>query len=165
MRYTVTGLPPEAADGTTAFMPGLTPYAASGRQSYKYGVAGGPATYIAAPTDQIPAQGEILRLAYAGTSTSADAPGAWWPDHYQVINNRAEQPGAGMPVQRYNPVRPQDTTHVPVPAISLRALYLQYSAALSQGVSPGGQLDITAWARGLKNWRGRNSASKGGPGA
>ena len=162
-RYEVSGLPPEAADGITAFTPGLTPYAGSGRQSYKYGLTGGPALgHQISTVSTAPGNGEILRLAYAGTSTSAMSPDSFWPDHYQVTGNRAELPGAGMPIQRYNPVRPQDTTMIPVPATSLRTLLLRYSAALAQGVSPGGQRDISAWARGLKQWRGRNSATKGG---
>jgi hypothetical protein len=165
VRYQLPGLPPAAANGTSAFLPGLTRYAASGAQSYKYGVIGGPANGIPADTTSTaPGQGDLLRLAYLGTAQSSDAPQAWWPNQYQVVVNRQELPGAGMPIQRYNPVRPQDTTMIPVPAVSLRALLQRESALLANPVNPGGQRQIIAKARGLIKWPGRTSTAQGGQG-
>jgi hypothetical protein len=41
-------------------------------------------------------------------------------------------------VQMYNPVRPQDTTMIPVPATDLRSVYQARAANLAGGVQPGG---------------------------
>jgi hypothetical protein len=160
-RYQLSGLPPVAArNGLTAFLPHWNNYAASGAQSYKYGVHGGPVQAIpATTTDTAPGTGEILRLAQGGTAQSADAPQSWYPDHYQVLNNYGNPPGAGMPIERYNPVRPQDTTMIPVPAVSLRALLLANSAALSGRTQTGGPYQISAVARGLMNWADRTATS------
>lgn len=157
-RYQLTGLPSEAANGTSAFLPWLTRYAASGAQSYKYGIAGGPSLGIPADTSHTQvAPHDKVAQAMMGVARSSDAPDAWFPDHYQVVNNRAELPGAGMPMQRYNPVRPQDTTMIPVPAVSLAAALRANQANLAYGVEPGGQRQVKAWPRGLAKWRGRNS--------
>jgi hypothetical protein len=148
-RYQVTGIPPTLAQGSelglSAFLPHYHRLAASGAQSYKAGVSGYPGTLrIPLPNvaDSVPSPDQGDR-ALMGLSRSSDNVNAFWPNLY--YNDSALQgpgdgndryyPGAGMPVQIYNPVRPQDTTMIPVPATDLRTVYQNRSALLSGGVA------------------------------
>jgi hypothetical protein len=141
-RYQVSGIPPSvAAVGLSAFMPHYNRLAASGAQAYKGQVTGRPGT------SAIPVSGlgfpvpspDLGDLALTGGARSSDAPAAIWPNQY--YDNPAGQgegrfyPGAGMPVQVYDPVAPWLTTHVPVPAIDLRGVYQARSANLAGGIS------------------------------
>jgi len=150
-RYTTTGIPPsEAAVGLSAFMPHFNRLAASGAQAYKGSVTGHPGT-VAIPINParqgVPPSPDPGDMALMGTSRSSDAPDAIWPNQYYTnpvaetggIRGQAFWPGAGMPVQMYDPVRPQDTTMIPVPAGDLRSVYQKHSAKLAGGVSPGGK--------------------------
>jgi hypothetical protein len=155
----VTGLPPEAAAGQSAFTPHFTRLAASGAQAYKDGVTGHPGTTgIPAPTrDTVPSPDRGDQILY-GSSSSRLAPDMIWPNQYYARPEASYYPGAGMPVQIYNPVRPQDTTMIPVPAVSLAGYYRQQSAALAAGVAPGGQKALREWPK-LIRWPQRR---KGG---
>jgi hypothetical protein len=155
-RYRTTGIPPAiAAVGLSAFMPHYTRLAASGAQAYKGQVTGRPGTAAVPmnPDSKLGGGSGLNDLAMAGTSRSSDAPDAIWPNQYWVTPAANFWPGAGMPVQIYNPVRPQDTTMVPVPATDLRALYQARAANLAGGVSPGGSRALrqpatfVRWAR------------------
>jgi hypothetical protein len=151
-RYQVTGIPPQLAPGESlglsAFFPHFTRLAASGAQSYKGGVTGRPGTAAIrmAPSRQgIPPSPDPGDMALMGTARSSDAPDAIWPNLYydnpEVAAGGAGPgggrywPGAGMPVQMYDPVRPQDTTMIPVPAVDLRSLYQARSATLAGGIN------------------------------
>ena len=117
-RYRTTGLPPAAANGATAFAPHFNRLAGSGAMEYKAQVEGHPGTL------GIPVEGSFLPvpspdlgdIAQMGYSRSSDAPNMIYPNKYWATPEPAFWPGAGMPVQMYNPVRPQDTTMIPVPA-------------------------------------------------
>jgi hypothetical protein len=84
--------------GISAFMPHFNRPAASGAQSYKYGIQGGPALYHHAPTTDTAPSPDLGDLAQAGYARSTNAPDAWYIDDYNLTGNRAEYPGAGMPV-------------------------------------------------------------------
>jgi hypothetical protein len=123
--------------GLSAFMPHYNRLAASGAQQYKVGVVGQPGTAripLSARVNSVPSAdpGDIAQM---GLSRSSDAPDAFWPNLYYVYPDRGFWPGAGMPVQMYNPVRPQDTTMIPVPATDLRGVYQARAALLSGGVA------------------------------
>ena len=138
-RYQVSGIPAQqAALGLSAFLPHYHLLAASGAQMYKGQVYGRPGT-VAIPvnpylngTNPSPDLGDIAQM---GLSRSSDAPDAFWPNLYYVTPEPQFWPGAGMPVQMYNPVRPQDTTMIPVPALDLRAAYQKHSAKLAGGIT------------------------------
>ena len=169
-RYTVSGLPPEAANGKTAFVPHFNRLAASGALHYKT-LWGGPAQrqYVGRTTDNGPDAGshglDPTAISFMGTGRSNNAMDFLYQNQYVATNAPAtvnggitDQPGAGMPIQVYSPTRPQDTTMIPVPAVSLRALYQARAANLARGVAPGGQRQVQwpgrqAWAR----WKNRSS--------
>lgn len=136
-RYKVTGLPAEASRGLSAFFPHLNRLAASGAQQYKDGVSGYPGTRAIAvsgiPFAPSPDLGDIAQM---GLSRAGDAPPAFWPNLYWALPERNYRPG--LLVQMYDPTQPWLTTHVPVPALSYRQAYLAQSAALAQGIQPGG---------------------------
>jgi hypothetical protein len=136
-RYEVTGIPPHiAAVGLSAFMPHYHRLAASGAQAYKGRVTGHPGTAAIRihPSRQgIPPSPDPGDIAQMGTSRSSDAPDAIWPNLYYAQPDNY-WPGAGMPVQVYDPVRPQDTTMIPVPAVDLRGVYVARSATLAGGI-------------------------------
>ena len=175
-RYQTSGIPPsQAALGLSAFMPHFNRLAASGAQSYKGGVTGHPGTAaIPLPdvTNTIPSRdaGDMILM---GLSRSTDNVDAFWPNLYydnpvlvggQNGNDRY-YPGAGMPVQIYDPVRPQDTTMVPVPATDLRSLYQARSATLSGGVAPnqgGSRINALKQKTALMRWAQRRTGN--GPG-
>lgn len=137
MKYRVSGLPRQAQVGITAFLPHFNRLAASGAQEYKDGVYGYPGTKgIPAPTTNTTPQPDLGDLALYGVSASRYAPDMIWPNLYWARPERNYRPG--LLIQMYDPTRPQDTTMIPVPAVSLRQLYLQRSAALSAGIQPGG---------------------------
>lgn len=135
-RYQTSGIPPsQAAVGLSAFMPHFNRLAASGAQAYKGRVTGRPGTAaipIGGLALPVPSP-DLGDLAQAGTSRSSDAPRAIWPNQYYAEPDNY-WPGAGMPVQMYDPVRPQDTTMIPVPATDLRSVYQARSAKLAGGI-------------------------------
>ena len=134
-RYQTSGIPPQVAEvGLSAFMPHFTRLAASGAMTYKGRVTGRPGTAAIPMTrgDTVPAP-DLGDLAQMGTSRSSDAPDAIYPNKYYAQPD-GYWPGAGMPVQVYNPVRPQDTTMIPVPATDLRGLYQARAANLAGGI-------------------------------
>jgi len=140
-RYTVSGIPPHLANGSalglSAFLPHYNRLAASGAQAYKGQVTGRPGT-LAIPVHPINTSvpsPDIGDIALMGLSRSSDAPDAFWPNLYYVTPAANYWPGAGMPVQMYDPVRPQDTTMIPVPATDLRGVYQARSATLAGGVA------------------------------
>lgn len=150
-RYETSGIPPHLAAGSelglSAFLPHFNRLAASGAQAYKGGVTGLPGTAAIRmnPVRQgIPPSPDPGDMALMGTARSIDAPDAIWPNLYYDVPTRVGgkdgcdrfYPGAGMPVQIYDPVRPQDTTMIPVPATDLRSLYQARSAPLSGGIPP-----------------------------
>ena len=168
--YAVTGIPPGTASpdtdgpaaGLSAFMPHLNRMAASGAQKYKYLTPeSGPAKYhpIYNMSATVPSP-DVGDLAQTGTGRSVDAPNFWYPNDYDPVPEPEYWPGAGMPVQMYNPVRPQDTTMLPVPAVSFRAYWLRQQASLAYGVQPAGQRQVVAWPRQLQRWLPRNSLSR-----
>ena len=154
-RYRVSGLPPAAQRGTSAFFPYFHRLAASGAQQYKDGVTGHPGQ------PGIPISGanapvtDRTSLALKGTASSSDAPWVIWPGKYWAMPERNYRPG--LLVQTYDPVAPQDTTMIPVPATSLRQHYLRRSAALSGGIEPGGSSarQVKLWPK-LLRWPGRS---------
>ena len=98
VRYATPGIPAGPGMGVSAFMPHFNRHAASSAQSYKYGVTGGPALYhpiSTIDTTPSPDQGDKAQM---GWSRSSDAPDAYYPNDYDVTFNRAEYPGAGMPI-------------------------------------------------------------------
>lgn len=170
--YAVTGIPPGTsspdiagpAAGLSAFMPHLNRLAASGAQQYKMssGVEGYPGTkrIPVYPQARSPVTDTPVSLALKGTGSSADAPDEFYPNIYWLHPEREFYPGAGMPIQVYEPTRPQDTTMLPVPAVSYRAYWLRQQANLAYGVGPGGQRQVVAWPRQLARWLPRNSLSQ-----
>ena len=168
-RYQVSGIPPsQAAIGLSAFLPHFTRLAASGATEYKGQVTGHPGT-AAIPVRPLrqgippsPDPGDMVQM---GLSRSSDAPDAFWPNLYYVTPEPGYWPGAGMPVQMYNPVRPQDTTMIPVPATDLRSVYQARSALLSGGVAPnqdGSRIKALKQATNFQRWRQRRTGN--GPG-
>lgn len=136
-RYAVTGLPPEAAIGLSAFFPHLNRMAASGAQQYKDGVSGYPGTkrIPVEPTRMLPPS-DINDVGLMGLSRSSDAPDAFWPNLYYVLPERNYRPG--LLIQMYDPTAPELTTMIPVPAVSNRQNRLRKSAALAMGITDGG---------------------------
>jgi len=121
----------------SAFLPHFNRMAASGAQQYKGQVNGHPGTK-AIPRHPV-RDGAVPEPGFhdsslMGLSRSGDAPAAFWPNLYWVTPEPEYYPGAGMPVQVYDPVRPQDTTMIPVPATDLRSLYQARSATLAGGI-------------------------------
>jgi len=149
-RYQVSGIPAQLADGEalglSAFMPHFNRLAASGAQAYKGGVTGRPGTagIPVEPHVMLPGGDGLNDLALVGVSRSGDAPSAFWPNLYYdnpaMVGGDGDRyyPGAGCPVQIYNPVRPQDTTMIPVPATDLRGVYQAHAAKLAGGIQSGG---------------------------
>jgi hypothetical protein len=150
-RYATTGIPAQLASGEalglSAFMPHYNRLAASGAQSYKGGVTGRPGTAaikMNPAKSGIPPSPDPGDMAQMGTSRTSDAPDAIWPNQYYdnpaIVGtrdgNNRYYPGAGMPVQIYDPTRPQDTTMIPVPATDYRAAYQARAASLAGGVAP-----------------------------
>lgn len=184
-RYTVSGIPDQLASGEalglSAFLPYFNRLAASGAQAYKGQVRGGPAYGVPITGMGLPVPSPDLGdLAQVGTSRSSDAPNGYWRDNYW-IDSAADgpdgcryYPGAGMPVQIYDPVRPQDTTMIPVPATDLRAAYQKHSARLQNPAAQAGDnsdqgalKQKTAFARwaqrkiGPVNWTQRDGSYGG----
>ena len=162
-RYITTGLPPEASAGHTAFMPHFNRLAASGAQMFKDGVSGFPGTKkipLSARVNSVPSPdlGDIVQM---GLSRSSDAPDAFWPNLYYALPERQYYPGASMPIQIYDPVAPEMTTMIPVPAVSLRTLYLKHSARLATVIDPGGQQPMPNPAGRFANkWKRRLKGNK-----
>ena len=115
IRYQLPGLPESQAAGLSAFLPHFGGYAASGRQAYKYDVAGTMGMMaIPAPTVNTQIQPDQGDKAQMGSARSSDAPQAFWPQKW-FQGTIKELPGAGMPIQLYDPVHPGRTTVLPVP--------------------------------------------------
>ena len=129
VRYSVPGVPPGPAAGLSAFLPHFNRPAASGAQSYKYAV--GVIQRAPAPTRDTAPSPDVGDLANVGTSRSTDAPDSYWPQKYYQ-GFIAEPPGAGMPVQRYDTVRPGLTTVLPVPALNPAGTLRRDSAVLAR---------------------------------
>ena len=184
-RYTVSGLPAQLASGESlglsAFLPHFNRLAASGAQAYKGQVTGVPGTRAIPmePNRMLP-PGDLNDISQMGGARSSDAPNAFWPNLY--YDNPAAQgpdscrfyPGAGMPIQIYDPTRPQDTTMIPVPATDLRAAYQKHSARIQNAAGQAGDnsdqgalKQRTAFARwaqrkvGPVNWTQRGGAAGG----
>jgi hypothetical protein len=156
-RYRVTGLPPAAANGATAFTPHFNRLAGSGAVAYKDQVEGQPGTLgIPVMAPQAPRE-PVLPLAFKGVSGSEDAPDMIYPNKYWAYPDPQFWPGAGMPVQMYDPVRPEDTTMIPVPAVRLgpvlRANQNQDGAVIQE---VGGQGAIKQ-AVGMFRWPSRKA--------
>lgn len=135
--YELSGLPPEkAAVGLSAFMPGLTRYAASSAQSYKYAVNGYPGTRgVPAPTQGTQMSPDEGDKAQMGTARSSDAPDVWYPQQYYQ-GYAVEYPGAGQRVLIYDPVNPGPTSLLPVPTpdIAVTARQSQYRSRRPAGI-------------------------------
>lgn len=132
VRYSIPGVPPDAAKGITAFAPHFNRPAASGAQDYKYAVNGHPGTrgiHVDARARNIEAH--YTGQAMSGSARSSDAPDAIYPNQYYQ-RFAAEPPGGqGATPRVYDPQRPGRTTLLPLPAEDGRAVYLQASAALA----------------------------------
>jgi len=163
-RYRVTGVPPEAPPGMTAYLPHFNRYAASGADKFKYLKPGsGPAAYR--PISNMSAtrpSPDLGDLTLAGTATSANAPDAIWPNDYDAIPHPQYWPGAGMPVQMYDPTAPELTTMIPVPAVNPSIALRANSASIAMGVSPGGRQAMSERPR-IPNWRPRRKRGNGIP--
>jgi hypothetical protein len=134
-RFRVSGVPPEAPPGATAYLPAFVRLAGSGAQHYK-SLTGGPARQIHVPGQQELANEQAgFTMALMGTARSSDAPDLIAPDQYIPHPEPAFWPGAGMPVQMYDPTAPWLTTMVPVPAVNPAIGLRENSAVLSAGVS------------------------------
>lgn len=155
-RYSVSGLPPAASRGTSAFFPNMNRLAASGAQQYKDGITGHPGS----PGVAIQSQGLIspdkTAGALKGTADSSNAPWMFYPNKYWALPERNYRPG--LQTQVYDPVSPQNTTIIPVPATSLRQHHLRRSAELAAGVSPGGTRQVKLWPK-LISWRNRQTGN------
>jgi hypothetical protein len=160
-RYRTTGLPPAAANGATAFAPHFNRLAGSGAQEYKAQVEGQPGTRgvridgVGAPSP------DLGDLVMAGPARSSDAPGTIWPNSYFTCPEPSYWPGGGMPIQMYDPVRPQDTTMIPVPAgnIAYSRASQNMDAAVVQ--EAGGQGAIRQ-AFSMMRWPGRQAGQGNG---
>lgn len=132
VRYTVPGVPAAPGMGISAFMPHFNRTAASGAQSYKYGLTGGPARYhpiSTIDTTPSPDAGDKAQMGYA---RSSDAPDAYYPNDYDVTFNRAEYPGAGMPIiLADNGDMAQYRSLIPVPAANVALVQRRDTALLS----------------------------------
>ena len=159
-RYTVSGLPPQAGVGLSAFMPHFNRLAASGAQQYKDGVTGLPGTAARRLTtiNSVPSP-DLGDIAQMGLSRSSDAPDAFWPNQYWALPERNYRPG--LLIQMYDPTAPQFTTMIPVPAVSYRQAYIQQSAALSAGITPGGASpkQIRQPVSSIARWRNRRKGN------
>ncbi len=160
VRYSVPGVPPEAAKGISAFAPHFVRHAASSAQDYKYAVSGHPGTRAIpqqAKTDtQLSA--DYGDLSQAGTSRSSDAPDSIWPNQYYQ-RFIAERPGGNSQTpQVYSPQYPGLTTLIPVPAEDGRAAYLAGSAALSRAAILNRKREVPVHPRfympGQGSWNG-----------
>jgi hypothetical protein len=167
-RYQVTGIPPTLAQGSelglSAFLPHFHRLAASGAQCYKYRVTGHPGTaripvHRGAAIPPSPDPGDMVLM---GTSRSSDAPDAIWPNlYYTAPDAYWDRPGGTMHVQVYDPVRPQDTTMIPVPAVDLQGVYRARSANLAGGVaSETSRVQALKQATQFVRW-GRRRAGNG----
>lgn len=159
-RYIVSGLPPEAADGATAFTPALVRHAAGGWYAYKAGVTGRPGN-TSVPIqfmDSTRPSPDLGDEALQGTSSSMYAPDEIYPNQYWTLPEPAYWPGAGMPVVipdnagRNNGER----NMIPVPAEDLRQTYIAQSARLAMGVNNARQRDVRQGVRQLIRWPNRN---------
>ena len=117
VRYVVPGVPAGPGMGISAFMPHFNRHAAGTSQSFKYGITGGPALYHSTPTiDTVPSP-DVGDKALGGYASSRDAPDGWWIDDYNLVYNRGEYPGAGMPIiLADNGDMAQYRSLIPVPA-------------------------------------------------
>lgn len=154
-RYRVSGLPPQASKGLSAFFPYFTRLAGGGAQQYKDGLTGRPG----APGVMVGSQGQPAAdrtaLALKGTASTVDAPPFIFPSEYWARPQANYRPG--LLVQMYDPTAPELTTMIPVPAVSGRQHRLRKSAALSGGIQSGGssRRQVSAVARGLSVWKNR----------
>jgi hypothetical protein len=161
VRFSVPGVPPEAAKGITAFAPHFNRMAASGAQAYKYAVSGFPGTRAIPQQAKVDTQisADYGDLALAGTARSSDAPDAIWPNQYYQ-RFIAEYPGGPdiTTTAVYSPQFPGLTTLLPVPAEDGRAAYLAGSAALSRRAVLNRKREVPVFPRmympGQGTWNG-----------
>lgn len=156
-RYQVTGLPPVTQRGVSAFLPHFNLMAASGAQKYKGEVTGWPGT-VGIPTAPAIPSPDLGDVALMGLSRSVDAPNLNYPNIYWTRPEPNYRPG--LLIQMYDPVAPQLTTMIPVPAVSLRQAYIRRAATLAMGLTgtgtdPQGQRQIRQPLSGLKSWASR----------
>lgn len=156
-RYRVTGLPPKAAAGLSAFFPHYTRLAGSGAQQYKDGVTGRPGSPGISIQMQANPTPDLTSLAFKGTASSSDAPWEFFPGQYFAMPERNYRPG--LLVQVYDPTAPQNTTMIPVPAVSGRQHRLRKSAALAGGIKGSSRRQIPLIPRGLAPWRSRSTGN------
>lgn len=156
-RYRVTGLPPVTQHGLSAFLPHYNRLAGSGAQQYKDGVTGhpgSPGVPLARQCDPAP---DITSLAFKGQSSGTDAPWEIYPNQYYALPERNYRPG--LLIQMYDMTAPQNTTMIPVPAVSGRQHWLRHSAALAGGVRAGSRRQVPLIPRGLSGWKPRSSGN------
>ena len=170
-RYTTTGIPQQLATGSalglSAFMPHFNRLAASGAQAYKGGVEGYPGTKqipLTARRDSVPSP-DLGDIAQMGLSRSTDNYDAFWPNLYYVHADPVwDLTGGTSQIQVYDPVRPQDTTMIPVPAVDLRGLYGNRSARLSGGID-NNRRSALKQAFNFVRWPNRRSGNGPGTGS
>lgn len=160
-RYQVTGLPPNAARGISAFMPHMNRMAASGAQEYKDGVHGYPGTRAIPIAMTVPPSPDIGDAVLYGPTASRYAPNAIYPNLYWTLPERNYRPG--LLVQMYDPTAPELTTHIPVPAVSLRQQYLRKQANEAMGIRPSGAAQIRQPVSQLISWGRRRMSGNGLP--
>ena len=132
VRYTTPGVPAAPGMGISAFMPHFNRHAASSAQSYKYGVEGGPAKYHPISTRDTTPSPDLGDIAQMGYARSSDAPDAYYPNDYDVTFNRAEYPGAGMPIiLADNGDMAQYRSLLPIPAGNVALVQRRDTALLS----------------------------------
>lgn len=161
-RYQVSGLPPVASRGLSAFFPNMTRSAGSGAQQYKDGLTGWPGTPAIGITPQGTVNPDVTSLANKGTASSADAPWVICPGKYWALPERNYRPG--LQIQMYDPVAPQNTTMIPVPAVSYRQYYQRHAAGLAAGIAPSSGRQVK-WPPRLPKWPGGATGSGAGSGA
>lgn len=133
VRYQVPGVPAGPGMGISAFVPHFNRFAASSAQSYKYGIVGGPALFHATPTTDTTPSPDLGDIAQMGYARSSDSPDGYWINDYDVVVNRAERPGAGMPILTPdNADTPGMRSLIPVPAEPVGLVARSNQARLSR---------------------------------
>lgn len=156
-RYRVTGLPPAAQSGLSAFFPYFTRLAGSGAQEYKDGLTGRPGQPGTPITMQAGPVADLTAMAQKGTHSSQDAPWKIYPGMYFALPERNYRPG--LLVQMYDPTAPELTTMIPVPAVSGRQHRIRKSAKESGGIAGSSRRQVPLIPRGLARWAGRSTGN------
>lgn len=156
-RYRVTGLPPVAQYGLSAFFPYFTRLAGSGAQEYKDGLTGRPGQPGIPITMQAGPVADLTAMAQKGRASSQDAPWKIYPGQYFALPERNYRPG--LLVQMYTPTAPELTTMIPVPAVSGRQHRLKKSANEAGGIRSGSRRQVPLIPRGLARWASRSTGN------